>query len=343
MRTDLNRSSFLAALAALLAAATLRSATLEDLERMCHAGRDEYTALRDAIVAEGESALPFLDATLADEAKPWKVRFMAGVCTDYIRHGKEIEAFLKHDWQQDPDLQPFLGPGPGAPANAFPSEAFPVFYQRMQGLGTWWFFIESMFSLDQASIDRENPYRRMDIGVILYAAMPFRYFVAKWAEEWSRDFFSGKKPLAGVFADYLGELASDGTYPEGADFILAHPGQCKPELLVAMAQVTTNLTVLEELKTSKPDIVHHQGFMARIAELRRLRDEAEATARVTRAETATKAARVEVEAAARVARAKAKVATRAKRAVCVLLAVAASANLLAVMLLRHALRRRCSQ
>jgi hypothetical protein len=305
---------------------TLRAATLEDLERMCHAGRDEYTAIRDAIVAEGESALPFLDATLADETQPWKVRFLAGVCTDHIRHGKEIEAFLKHDWRQDPDLQEFWGPGPYIPITGFPLKGYPVFYQRMKELGTWWFFIESMFSLDRSSLDWYHPYRNMGRGVILHAPMPSRYFAAKWAEERFSDRFSGKAPYAGDFIRYLREFALDGTYPEGADLFLAHPGRCGSETLAALVQVTTNLPLLLELKARNPNLIYRPGFAARIDELQRRQDEAEAAARAARAET---------EAAARATLAEGEAADRTARAVLILLAVAATADLLAALLLHR--------
>ncbi len=325
MRTGHNHNHLLAALAALLAAVTLRAVTLEDLERMCNAGRDEYTALRTAIVAEGESALPFLDATLADETKPWKVRFMAGVCTDHIRHGKEIEAFLKHDWQQDPDCQKFWKPAPYISAAGFPTQIIPVFFRRMDELGTWFFFIEVYLALDKHYY-AYGIYRWIPDHVVKGCVGPARFFAAKWAEERSRDYFSGKVLYGGSFVDDLREFALDGTYPEGADLFLAHPGRCGSETLAALVQVTTNLPLLLELKARNPNLIYRPGFAARIDELQRRQDEAEAAARAARAET---------EAAARATLAEGEAADRTARAVLILLAVAATADLLAALLLRR--------
>ncbi len=334
MRTGLKRNRFITALAALLAVATLRAATLEDLERMCHAGRDEYTALRDAIVAEGKSALPFLDATLADETKPWKVRFMAGVCTDYIRHGAEIEEFLAKDWQKDPEYRPEWNQR--ITALGFPGELIPLFFKRAEELGTWYSFVEVPLGLgDRAytnSIDQLIPEAAMG----KMTGLP-RLLFAKWEEERTRLYFEGKDISATSSPVILLRFATDGTYPEGADLLLAYPGRCSPEHLEALVQVTTNLAVLEELKTSKPDIVLSRSFKTRVAELRHRRDEAEAATKAARveAEAAARVARAEAEAAARAARAEAEAAARAARAALVPLAVAAFANLLAALLLRR--------
>jgi hypothetical protein len=194
----------------------------------------------------------------------------------------------------------------------------------MDELGTWFFFIEVYLALDKHYY-AYGIYRWIPDHVVKGCVGPARFFAAKWAEERSRDYFSGKVLYGGSFVDDLREFALDGTYPEGVDLLLAHPERCIPPDLESLVQVTTNLALLEELKTRMPNIIHYRGFKSRVEELRKQQEEAEAAVQAARAE----------------AEARAKAAARAALAKRVLFAVAASAVLLAAALLLHrALHRR---
>jgi hypothetical protein len=69
-------------------------------------GGPTYIERRDAIVALGETALPWLAEMADDESASWQERLTARICFERIARGDEIRELLEHDWQQYPPYRP---------------------------------------------------------------------------------------------------------------------------------------------------------------------------------------------------------------------------------------------
>ncbi len=64
-----------------------------------------YIVRRDAVVALGETALPWLAEAATDESLTWQERLTARICFERIAREDDIRELLGHDWQQHPNYQ----------------------------------------------------------------------------------------------------------------------------------------------------------------------------------------------------------------------------------------------
>jgi hypothetical protein len=81
----------------------------ETLQAAAAATGDRYLALRNQIVEKGPAAVPELERILKDERIDWHERAMAGIAIERIQKGGEIDAFVNHNWEDDPRLKDDVG------------------------------------------------------------------------------------------------------------------------------------------------------------------------------------------------------------------------------------------
>jgi hypothetical protein len=75
------------------------------LNEAATATKPDYLILRNRIIAQGAAAEPQLEAILRNESVSSQERMLAGICLERIRRGDEIEAFIKKDWHDLPELR----------------------------------------------------------------------------------------------------------------------------------------------------------------------------------------------------------------------------------------------
>jgi hypothetical protein len=113
------------------------------VETKFHAVTDkEYVAVRDSIVAMGQSAVPELQAVVAAPASSWQERIMAGICLERIQRGDEIRAFVNYNWRNDPALrdEPDWNTRLG-----FPRKFFAVSEARLLATGLKYYWLELLW------------------------------------------------------------------------------------------------------------------------------------------------------------------------------------------------------
>jgi hypothetical protein len=213
-----------------LAISASASVTVQQLTEMAEAQRPEYRTLRDAIVAQGEAVLPELDRIYADQSLDWKPRFAAGVCIEHIRRADDLQAFLNHDWRNEPgfrDAGPFLATG-------YPRDCAPIIQKVEAEYGLWFYYMEVYAQKIFPEKDSKD-YRLRGMGnmrVVLQACCQneVHFFAAKMAEAMFIR-YQNIRPLTEPAVLYLEDLAAyvaDGTYPEGRALVLENIDKARP-------------------------------------------------------------------------------------------------------------------
>ncbi len=192
--------------------------TVEDLRKIVNAphkpgdGHAAYRAARDAIVAEGRSALPVLESMLRNEQAPWDVRLAAGVCAERIEKGGAIDALDAYDWFKDPDYDASWG----ITATGYPSELVPLIQRRLSEAGLWYHYVAHYWRpaiIPKAKVNHLD--RFYQEAVFLSSTGMPRYLASQVASAGVERWLSTSNRWNQIHIDALEALVADGTYPDG--------------------------------------------------------------------------------------------------------------------------------
>jgi hypothetical protein len=245
----------------------LYSVSLSDLEMLGRLENKEYDSARDVIVQEGKPAVPYLKHVLEDSEKPWKVRFLAGVCLERIQHPGEFEKLLKTDWINDPELK---GAGPlHERATGYAQEVIPVFHKRLEDAGLWYAYLECFGRFGHTSYPSE--YKTIDTLVLEKSSGLARSFAAQIAESGVDAYYRGQDRSGYVYDKVLFEFIKDGTWPSGAYVLLnqVQPNsECGGRYLLPLISAIDDIGYLRTLGERCPFIEANYGMISkRIAEI----------------------------------------------------------------------------
>ena len=245
----------------------LYSVSLSDLEMLGRLENKEYDSARDGIVQEGKPAVPYLKHVLEDSEKPWKVRFLAGVCLERIQHPGEFEKLLKTDWNNDPELK---DAGPlHERATGYAQEVIPVFHKRLEEEGLWYAYLECFGRFGHASYPSE--YKTIDTLVLEKSSGLVRRFAAQIAESRLDAYFRGQDRSGYVYDKVLFEFIKDGTWPSGAYVLLNQvqpDSECGGRYLLPLISAVDDIRYLRALEKRCPFIEANYGMISkRIAEI----------------------------------------------------------------------------
>ena len=245
----------------------LYSVSLSDLEMLGRLEDKQYESTRDRIVQEGKSAVPFLRNVLEDSEKPWKVRFVAGVCLERIQHPGEFEMLLKTDWNNDPELKD-VGPLHER-ATGYAQEVIPVFHKRLEEVGLWYAYLECFGHFGHTSYPSE--YKTIDTLVLEKSSGLVRSFAAQIAESGLDAYYRGQDRSGYVYDKVLFEFIKDGTWPSGAYVLLNQvqpDSECGGRYLVPLISAVDDIGYLRALARRCPFIEANYGMISkRIAEI----------------------------------------------------------------------------
>ncbi len=229
------------------------SVTVQQLTEMAEAKHPEYRALRDAIVAQGEAVLPELDRIYADQSLDWEPRFAAGVCIEHIRRADDLQAFLNHDWWNESgfsDAGPILATG-------YPRDGAPIVKKVEAEYGLWFYYLE-VYSAKIYPEEDTADYRilgKMRSVLVDDSQGEERFFAARIAARMFDEHCPPRELIMGPLEGYLEDLAAyvtDGTYPDGREFIFKHLNAYHP-ILTTFLENEKNVLFLEEMQHRYPD------------------------------------------------------------------------------------------
>ena len=188
-------------------------AELVSLSTVCG---EEYRALRDRIVNEGPEALPILDEMVGNETESWKVRLVSGVCAERIRCKDAFRVVEQANWSD------VLRADPRWPYTAagYQREIVPLYHRWLEQHGLWYYGLERYSEWDGRT--RAGLERTLDSFVLDRSRGIHRWFAAKIAEEFARDYLDGRNPYCGIEVDRLRRFVLDGTLSSGAFVFLDH-------------------------------------------------------------------------------------------------------------------------
>lgn len=177
---------------------------------------EEYRALRDRIVNEGPDALPVLDEMMGNETESWKVRLVSGVCAERIRCRDAFRVVEQANWSD------VLRADPRWPYTAagYQREIVPLYHRWLEQHGLWYYGLERYSEWDGRT--RAGLERTLDSFVLDRSRGIHRWFAAKIAEEFARDYLDGRNPYCGIEVDRLRRFVLDGTLSSGAFVFLDH-------------------------------------------------------------------------------------------------------------------------
>ncbi len=244
------------------------SVSISDLEMLGRLEKKEYESTRDGIVQEGKPAVPFLKHVLEDSEKPWKVRFVAGVCLERIQHPGEFGKLLKTDWNNDPELK---DAGPlHERATGYAQEVIPVFHKRLEEVGLWYAYLECFGRFGDTSYPSE--YKTIDTLVLEKSSGLVRSFAAQIAESGLDAYYRGQDRSGYVYDKVLFEFIKDGTWPAGAYVLLNQvqpDSECGGRYLLPLISAIDDIGYLRTLGERCPFIEANYGMISkRIAEIK---------------------------------------------------------------------------